>query len=219
MDLATIRTYIKRTFGDESGVQVTDDDITRWVNSATRQIVLENEGLLEATKYADSVNGTAEYVDPVDLLVFRGLSYKGPGELSYTRLRGYSLNEFNEYIDTWDGTTQSKGLPLVYMRFAGKLTLFPTPDHDLVSAMKIYYNRKPVPVVNPTDVPEIPELYHEAIVNICLSYAYEMDEDWDAVQAKGNQISTDIKLLRGRDDWKEQETYPTITVRAEDRDF
>jgi hypothetical protein len=84
--------------------------------------------------------------------------------------------------------------------------------------MKIYYNRKPVEVANASDVPDLPELYHEAVVKSCLSYAYEMDEDWDAVNAKGQQVTGDLKLLRGRDDWKEEEVYPMITIRAEDRD-
>ena len=33
---------VKRQFGDESGVQVTDSDIVRWVDDAQREISMNN---------------------------------------------------------------------------------------------------------------------------------------------------------------------------------
>lgn len=217
--LAQIKTDIKRTFGDESGVQVTDADIVRWANNAQLQVVLENESLMQTSALADVVTGTAEYALPTNLLILQGLAYKGPSDTSFNRLRGMDRVKFDEYIEGWDGSTYQQGLPLVYFVWAGKVTLYPTPDHTKVGAIKVYYNRRPVDLVNDADVSELPELYHNAITNICLTNAYEMDEDWDSVSNKGQQVNADIKLLRGREDWKAEEIYPTISVRAEDMGF
>ena len=216
MLVSEILTRVKRTFGDESGVQVQDDDILRWINDGQRQFVLENDGLLETTATAASVTGQMEYAIPTDLLLLKGISYKGPGYASYVRLKGYSKNEFDDYIDGWDGNTTIGGTPSCYMIFAGKINLFPVPSASLPTAIKIYYNRKPTDVVVNTDTPEIPVLYHETLVKYCLAMAYELDEDLEAVSAKGNQIDADLKLLRGRDDWRDQATYPVITVLPED---
>jgi len=217
MNVGEIKTRVKRAFGDESGVQIDDTDLIRYINDAQMEIAKENEGLFEASAVSASVAGQAEYSLPVDTLIFRSLSYKAPGEVAYTQLKGYSINEFNEYIGSWDGNTSRNGTPICYMIFANKITLFFPPDHNLAAAMKIYYNRKPILVASDVDIPELPEVYHPTIVRMCLAYAYEMDEDWDAVGAKGQQIAGDLRVLRGRDDWKEEATYPTITVLAEDQ--
>ena len=48
LNIQDVANRVKRTFGDESGVQVTDDDIIRWVNDAQLEISRQNEDLLEA---------------------------------------------------------------------------------------------------------------------------------------------------------------------------
>lgn len=215
MNVAGIQTYLKRQFGDESGVQVTDDDIVRWINSAQKQIVLQNESLLEVTSVTSSVVGQQSYALPVDLLKLRGIQYRNLTTQPYYRLKGYSLAEFNEKIDGWDNG-QNPGDPVCYTIYQSNIIVFPIPSTAVVSAFKVYYNRSPVDVTTGTDVPELPTLYHETIVKYCLQQAYELDEDWDAVGNKAQEFDRDINMLRGRDDWKVQESYPIITVLSDD---
>lgn len=219
MQVQQIKTEVKRMFGDESGVQITDTDIISWINAGQRQIVLQNEVLLEKTVTADSIQGQADYSLSAlssDILVFRGLLYKGVGDTSYLRLRGLSLNEMNEYLDGFKGDTITIGTPTVYSIFENTISLYPVPDTSVAAAIKIYYNRQPVDIANDTDIPDLPPLYHDALVNYCLMRAYEMDENLQAAVAKGQQITSDLNMLRGREEWKEEELYPTITVRWED---
>lgn len=217
MLVSDIAMRVKRTFGDEAGVQLTDDDIIRWINDGQRAIVLQNETLLETTAIASSVAAQAEYALPVDLLIPRGVSFKASGNQSYRSLRGMTRNEFNEYIEAWDGSTNGVGTPEVFMLFGGKVTFFPIPDTSTAASIKYFYNQKPIPVVSQNDTPGLPELYHETLVKYVLLQAYEMDEDVEAASAKGAQMSADLNLLRGREDWKNEETYPIIMVRDEDR--
>lgn len=216
MNVNDILIRVKRNFGDESGVQITDADIIRWINDGQRQIVLSNEGLLEKVTTADTVAEQQEYTLPVDILILKHVTLKDQGQESYFRLRPLNLNDFNSYIDGWDGSTFTRGLPTVYTIFAEKIILFPVPDFGVTDGLKIYYNRKPVVVADGLDTPDLPELYHESLVKHCLSMAYELDEDWDAAAVKGQDRDADISLLRGRDDWKQQGTYPLISVRPED---
>lgn len=216
MIVSDIAMRVKRTFGDESGVQITDDDIIRWINDGQRAIVLQNETLLEATATVASVAGQAEYALPVDLLIPRGVSFKGVGGLSYRPLVSLTRNEFNSQVDGWDGSANGTGTPEIFMLFANKVMFYPIPSTSTAAAIKFFYNQKPVPVVGQMDTPGLPELYHETLVKYVLLQAYEMDEDLEAASAKGQQISGDLNLLRGREDWKNEETYPTIFVREED---
>lgn len=213
MNVGDIGTRVKRTFGDESGVQLTDADLYRYINDGVRQLVLQNEELLQTLGTLSAVANQQDYALPVDLLILKSVSYKAPNGDTFYRLEGKSFNEFNEYIDAWDSTNSlAKGTPVVYMKYGDHISMFPIPDTAGVNNIKVYYNRKPVEVAALTDIPDIPVLYHEVLVKYCLSQAYEMDEDLEAAALKGQQISGDMTLLRGRNDWTVEEKYPTITV-------
>ena len=52
-----------------------------------------------------------------------------------------------------------------------------------------------------------------------MQQAYELDEDPDSANGEISKVAEDIDLLRGREDWKTQETYPVISVCVEDMDY
>lgn len=218
MNVGEIQTRVKRAFGDESGVQLTDEDLIRYINDGCRAFVLQNEELLQTVGTSNAVANQNAYALPVDLLLLKSVMFQSPGDSSFFNLKGMTFNEFNEYIDGWDGSTLYRGSPMAYMRYGDNITLFPTPDTSGTNNIKIYYNRKPVDVVTNVDIPDIPVLYHEVLVKYCLSQAYEMDEDLDAAAMKGQQISGDMTLLRGRSEsGMMDEKYPMITILEEDR--
>lgn len=216
MIVSEIYTRVKRQFGDESGVQLTDQDIIRYINEGQRQIVMQNEGLLEKIATSSAVINQQNYTLPADILILRSISYKSPDDVSFYKLKGLSYQQFNEYVDGWDGAAYGTATPLIFTQFAGNLILFPIPDKNSTNGIKIYYNRSPVDVVTSGDTPDLPLLYHDALVKQCLQLAYEMDEDWEAAQTKGTQLDADIAILRGRDEWKAEELYPMITISADD---
>lgn len=218
MIVSDVMERVKRAFGDESGVQITDQDIIRWVNDGQREMVKHNETLLEKAAVSSVVANQQEYSLPTDLLIFRHVSFQPSGFRSFMKLKGYSFVEFNVVVDGYDGTEYSAGVPQIYTNYAEKLILFPTPNLSLANSLKIYYNRKPVDVSSSGDSLDLPDSYFEPIVKYCMTQAYEMDEDWEAATAKGQELMSDINLLKGRGDWKQQETYPTITVLYDDMD-
>lgn len=211
-----VKDRVKRKFGDEAGVQLTDADILRSINDAQRRIVARNDSLLEKTATANSVAGQQEYTLPTDLLKFKSMSYKGTAGVSYQIMQGMTLNELNLYIDGWDANTSSMGIPIIYAIHAGKFLVYPIPQDAITSAFKIYYCRKPADVVNDGDTLDLPELYHDTIVDLVLQDAYEMDEDWQAAAAKSAQTTQNIDRLKDSDEWTKRDTYPVITVRLED---
>lgn len=218
MLVSEIITRVKRQFGDESGVQLTDEDIIRYINEGQRLIVTQNEGLLETIATSNAVANQQEYTIPTDALIIRTLSYKGPDDSAYYKLQGMSMPQLDEFIDGWSGNANNTGTPIVYTIFRQNIILFPIPDRSQTAAIKIYYNRSPVDITSGTDTPDLPLLYHDTLVKQCLQMAYELDEDWEASQQKASQLREDVTILRGRQDWKQQDTYPMITIRWEDQD-
>lgn len=219
MIVSDIMTRVRRKFGDESAVQVTDADIIRWINDGQRDTVLKNEILLEKTAVTSSVAGQQEYTLPTDLLILKFIQYRESTGSAYFKLRGLTPVQFNEYIDGWSDGGVARGVPTVFTIFSGKIVAFPTPTTSVTDGFKIYYNRAPVDVSLSSDTPDLPVLYHGTLVKYCMQQAYELDEDPESASGEAAKVAEDIDLLRGREDWKTQETYPTISICAEDMDF
>ena len=64
MNVGDVLTRVRRTFGDEAGIQITQDDVIRWINDAQREAVMQNEGLLQKVGYVASTADTQEYTLP-----------------------------------------------------------------------------------------------------------------------------------------------------------
>lgn len=213
-----VLTRVKRTFGDEAGVQVTQADIIRWINDAQREAVMQNEGLLQKVDYIASVAGTKEYTYPTDLFVLHHLYYRSSATDAYYSLKYLSLKDFSEYVDGWDGTTM-QGIPLIYTQQTdGKVIIFPTPEASVANGIKLIYSRYATDVVDQNSTLDLPTYLHTFVINFCLMQAYEMDEDWESASNKATQIQGDLDFNNNRKFWFGRETYPTISVNYNDQD-
>lgn len=215
MNVADVISRVTRQFGDESTVQVTNDDIFRWINDAQRQIVMQNEGVLEDVALIDLLGGTDEYTLPTDLLILRVLRVRDTDTQPYESLQWKSLGEFDTIIDGWDGNTY-EAKPQFYTTYMGKFYLFPKPSTSFTQGIKVIYSRTPTDVINSADPLGLPIVYHNAIVSYCLAQAYEMDEDAEMAVMKNQQFQTDVNTNAYKETWGSREFYPSITVREED---
>lgn len=213
MNVQDVANRVKRTFGDDAGVQVTDDDIIRWINDAQLQISVDNEELLETVATADIVSGQADYTMPTNLNTLRSLMFNN------FKLRSLSFNEFNEYIDGFKATVQQggygNGKSEVFMVYGGTVTLFPTPNQSITGGLRIYYARHPASVGTLADGLGVPDRYHNSVVEYCLRMAYEMDENVEMAAYKGNQFAAQVQKLKSQEKTT-TEYYPSITTLAED---
>lgn len=220
MNLGDVKTRVKRQFGDESAVQVTDEDITRWVNDGVQYVVMNNEGLLEAIGSADIVADQQDYDLPADLLSLKSVHIlQTEGALSHVHIQAYDLQKFDAYVDGWDGTYYGTGVPYVYTVYAGQFKLFPIPDFSATGGIKFYYNRKPAVLDNDTDDAtelDLPLSYHNGIVHYCLQQAYELDENMDSYNRKAQDVQENIRLNRYKQGKASEEFYPVITPMYDD---
>jgi hypothetical protein len=219
MNLGDVKTRVKRQFGDESAVQIDDNDITRWVNDGIEYIVMHNEGLLEKVSTINRTANVQDYSLPSDLLMLKSVHTKiNPESLSYTHMLGYDLQKFDSYIDGWDGTYFGTGPSYIYTIYADLLRVFPIPESDITDGFKFFYNRKPntLDVGDDNVVLDLPITYHNGVVDYCLQQAYELDENFDGANAKQAQLQNVINMNRYNDGWPNKEFYPTITAIPDD---
>lgn len=216
MNVQDVVTRTKRIFGDEAGVQITDEDLIRWINDAQEQIVLNNDGLMEATGTADIIQNQSEYDFPSDLSVLRSLRYKG------YRIKYMSQQEFDEYIDGYTAepgiSPYGPGIPEVYTIWNNKITLFPKPNESLADSLTILYIKHPTAIVTLADDLSVPLEYHNAVVDYCLQQAYELDEDYQKAEIKKTSFNDATMRLSERNK-QVQEYYPRITTLPEDENY
>lgn len=214
MNVSDVATRVRRTFGDDSGVQITDDDIIRWINDAQLQIVTDNEELLETVATANIVATQADYTLPTDLNTLRSLMYNN------FRIRSLSFAEFNEYIDGFkapvSGGGYGNGKPEVFMVFGSTVTLFPTPDTSITNGLRIYYAKYPSSVGTLADGLGVPDRYHLSVVEYCMSQANELDENLEMAAYKKNSFDSQVQKLKNQEKQTTTEYYPTITTLPED---
>lgn len=200
---------LKRTFGDESGVQITDPDIVRWVNEAQIEIVSKNQ-ILVADATTPSVANQYDYdVSALNIQSIHSIHYSG------TKLIGVSFNDFeSRYLDNDPNRTQA-GTPEVWARWGNSLSLYPTPS-SAGDPIKIYYYGLPTTVDQLTDMLSVPDNYYPRVLEYVLSKAYEMDENFAAADNKLNRFDSNMVGMAGDEDRPKQDTYSVITVRPED---
>lgn len=204
-------TSVKRQFGDEAGVQLEDDDIIRWINDAQNTIDNRNR-VLKATSTAASIPGQQDYTFPdADILQIESITYNN------VLIPDVPFAVAQERMSRLDPQLTQTGTPQFWYMWAGHFTFWPIPD----AAMNItlYYTRKPDVVTQATDLLSVPDKYFEVVVAYVMQQAYELDEDWQAVAAKQQQVENQINLFGEEERTAQNMTYETINlIDGEDND-
>ncbi len=216
MNVLDVVNRVKRQFGDESGVQITDTDIVNWINEAQQEITSTNEELLATSTTMNLVAFQQDYAMPADLQTLFGVSMKTSGALSYFPIKGLPIQQFNELISGWDGTFYGTDTPYSYTVHGSTLRLFPIPNAASTAGLKIFYGKVPTTIVGTGGALELPVQYHNAILAYALQQAYELDENYSAAEMKGGQYAARVAQNRGLDTKNPQETYGSITVLPDD---
>lgn len=212
MNVQDIVTRVRRTFGDEAAVQVTNEDIIRWINDGQVEIIKNNDTALEKTAFVNLVAGQSSYTLPTDLLILRALRFKYPTMNSFSRLSFKSMQQFDEEIDGWDGTGYNNSSPSYFTLYEGNALLFPTPDTSSTNGLKVLYNQKPADVDDVLDTLALPIIYHNTIMKYCMWQASLLDEDHEPAMMYRTDFAGDLGVLANNETSDPVATYHTITV-------
>ena len=212
MIVSDIVTRVRRIFGDEAAVQVTDDDIIRWINDAQVEIIKYNEAALQKTGFINITQGQAQYTLPTDLMILRSLRYKYGDMLSFSAIKYKNMQEFDDSIDGWDGTAYSQGKPVFFTMDEGKAILFPIPDGTLTNGLKVLYNQKPTDVVTLMDTLSLPLIYHNTVMKYCMWQASLLDEDHQPALMYKDDFRGDMQMLSTNETTDPVATYHSITT-------
>lgn len=200
--------YIKRQFGDESGVQVSDEDIIRWTNVSQYEIVRRNRPI-KATSTAELTADTYKYTFPDNVLEVERI------RVNRKTIENRSFQDADVYINSVDPDNTQTGQPVFWYEYGGTFMLWPVPDGTVVDGIEIFYIPAPTKLETSADALTIPDVYYNRLLEDVLRQAYELDENYEASAMKQQQFENNMDRQTG-DDSAEATTYPRITVLPED---
>ncbi len=198
--------YVVRIFGDESGVQLSQTDIIRWINEAQREINRQNAVLQQVattTLNADQSEYNLSSVSP-PIYEINSLLING------RRIGNISVAQAEESISLNDPENYETGAPQFWYEWANQISFWPVPNKS--GTIKIRYTAVPTDVVSGADTLSLTDEYFMDIINYVLKMAYEMDENPEMMQMKAGEFSQSL-AERGEQNRNAQHmTYPTMTV-------
>jgi hypothetical protein len=178
---------VKRAFGDESGVQLTNDDIARWINEAQVDISKQNQ-VLQQTATVNVIGNTATYsltsvtprIDSIASILLDG-----------RRVGNIPISQAEESISLSDPEGTETGAPQFWYEWAGEITFWPKPNKNYT--MLIRYTAQPTTVTTTaTDLLSVPDECFTDVCNFVLMRAYEMDENPEMMAVKQAEYSTSV---------------------------
>lgn len=190
LTLADVIAAVKRQFGDESGVQIVDSDITRWTNQAQREIVNKNPMIQLSASIMTGI-GITHYELPDRLLQIESVFY------DHCILSPVGYERISEELGPDFG---QQGTPQYFYIWANVIYLWPVPDQS--KQLDINYSAMPKNVTAPADLLGLPDRYFERICEYVKGLAYELDEDWTANQVQMQKFED--KLLEANNADKNQ---------------
>lgn len=199
-------TRVKTQFGDNSGAQLTDATILRWINDGQQEIV-NNNPILKAVKLSNIVAGQAEYTFPGDKVQYIEAVY-----VDNRPIKNLSPQSFRDFILSDDPKTNAKSkYPDVWYERAGVITFYPTPDTSFTNGLKLEYVKMPTPVTESSSPLGVPDRYLNNLVNYCMMNALEYDENYGAAQYKLVQFRDGLDRLSYKENISQTDMYPGVS--------
>lgn len=202
MILSEIKLAVKKLFGDEAGVQITDADIVRWANDGMIDICRKTDAASNITTISTVVGTDTYIIAATDFLRISRVTFAGK-DLSYI-----SWRQLNELYPSRDVAPVSTGTPSLYSLIRRQLVLYPAPTS--VGVVSMTYAARPMVLTGDADTPNIPTEMHEDLVRYILMRAYELDGNEGGVARVGADFSQRINQSRADLNFPLTEIYPSI---------
>jgi hypothetical protein len=203
---------VKRQFGDPDGRQITDDDIHRWINAAQQEIVSQNP-ILKETLQTGLVAGQGVYTYPAERVQYiEAIHYRD------LPLEPYTFQEAQNYIlqRKVDIVNVDHARPVIWYERNGEITIYPAPNVTEADCLKMYYVRRPEDLALLSSPLGLPDRYFQRVIDLVLTRAYQLDENWEAAGFKQKEFAMGMEMLANQENTTNVNTYPSVTVRIED---
>jgi len=161
---------VRRSFGDESGVQLEEGDLLRWINQGQYEIARQNK-ILKAKGVSTTMPGQSSYTLALGKPIMQIESVRcGDRRLVPTEFTTIDAN-LEEYPVT------ATGEPRLWYRWGDEVVIWPTPA--AAEQLSIYFTAAPAAEASydANKLLEITDEYFLPLIDFCMAKAHEMDDN------------------------------------------
>lgn len=153
-----------------------DTQLITWINEGARDVARRCEVLQDRKDIAAIIN-TQEYTLPIDMIRLHRVEFKITGSSQIYPLEYKDFNNLDAVW--WSSKSLTTGTPTWFTVWGfppiAKLIAYPTPSS--AGTFTVYYYRFPTSLASDTDQLELPEGWHDLVVNYCEYIALRKDSD------------------------------------------
>lgn len=153
-----------------------DVSLITWINEGARDVARRSEVLQDRKDIAALAN-VQEYTLPTDMIRVHRVEFKPTGSDQIYTLEYKDFNNLDAVW--WSSKSVTTGTPALFTMWgfppSAKLIAYPTPS--VSGTFTVYYYRFPTTVASDTDQVELPEGWHDLVVNYCEYLALRKDAD------------------------------------------
>lgn len=202
---ADVAANVRRSFGDESGVQLEDGDLGRWINQGQYEIARQNK-ILKAKGSTTTMPGQATYALDLGRPIMQIESVRyGDKRLIPTEFTTVDAN-FEEY------PANAEGDPTIWYRWGEEIVLWPAPKKAVY--LSIYFTAAPEQLTEylGTNKLEISDDYFLPLVDFCMSKAHEMDDNPQSQELSVKMYADRMTSMSDEGRGGQTLTFQTITI-------
>jgi hypothetical protein len=200
MDVTTMLRRIKRQFGDEYDVIITDDDIYGWIHEAELDII---RNAPDCNVYRQTTAANTYPLAIPNVVTIQRISYNGT-------LIEYTTQEDLETFGITDSTLAGAATPRFWFLRGRTATLVPT-NVTFTGSTSIEYTKTPMIMAGApgdvTNVLSVPDVYHTDVISYCLARAHNKNQNAQSEKMQMDMYDKSIALRRDEATTIDQNTY------------
>lgn len=196
---------VRRSFGDESGVQLEEGDLLRWINQGQYEIARQNK-ILKAKGVSTTMPGQSSYTLSLGKPIMQIESVRcGDRRLVPTEFTTIDAN-LEEYPST------ATGEPRLWYRWGDEVVIWPTPA--AAEQLSIYFTAAPAAKTSydANKLLEITDEYFLPLIDFCMAKAHEMDDNPQSQEVSIKQYADRMTSMNDEERGGQSLTFQTINL-------
>jgi hypothetical protein len=167
-------------------------------------MIVTRNRVLKRKMVTTALAATADYTFPTEQ-IHQVASLELDGQL----LPNMTFEDAERRIMAADPDKTETGRPLFWYEWGGEFALWPKPDVDYPMVLR-YTAYPPKLTGEATQLLAVSDKYYTPLIDFILLKAYEMDEDWQAAQAKQASFEAALQQQGQEERTSQDMTYGVI---------
>jgi hypothetical protein len=155
---------------------------------------------------ANLVSGTEAYAYPVDFIKEQRLTAVG------VKLNRQTIVSIDVLYPDRAVAPAASGNPIYYFHHDREFHLYPAPSVSTTNGLVVWYVRNAAQLTGSVQIPEIPTIFHEDLVEYCLYRALQQDEQWVPAREQKNNYEARLMNTIYDSNVKQSESYPSVQL-------